>query len=81
MGYVTDVLRNAEVLVRLGKGRDRRLRPLAELILSKRDDRGRWPLEYSYQGKTWFDLGRKRAPNKWVTLRARRALRGMGVAA
>lgn len=79
MGYVTDVLRNAEVLVALGKGHDRKLRPLAELILSKRDAEGRWPLEYSYQGKTWFDLGPKRAPNKWVTVRALRALKGMGV--
>jgi hypothetical protein len=79
MGYVTDALRNAEVLVALGKGRERKLRPLAELILSKRDREGRWPLEYSYQGKTWFDLGPKRAPNKWVTVRALRALKGMGV--
>lgn len=79
MGYVTDVLRNAEVLVALGKGRDQRLRNLARLILSKRDAEGRWSLEYSYQGKTWFHLGAKRAPSKWVTLRALRALKGMGV--
>jgi hypothetical protein len=78
MGYVTDVLRNAEVLVALGKGKDRRLRRLRELILSKRQPDGRWHLEYSYAGKTWFDLGSKRAPSKWVTLRARRALKGMG---
>ncbi|HSR46760.1 MAG TPA: hypothetical protein VLL77_02115 [Anaerolineales bacterium] len=80
MGYVTDVLRNAEVLVRLGKGKDRRLDALADLILAKKDRDGRWRLEYSYQGKTWFNLGPQRAPNKWVTLRARRALRGMGAA-
>jgi len=79
MGYVTDVLRNAEVLVRLGRGRDRRLKHLSELILQKRGPDGRWRLEYSYEGKTWFDLGPKRAPSKWVTLRALRALRGMGV--
>jgi hypothetical protein len=78
MGYVTDVLRNAEVLVALGHGKDRRLHGLRDLILSKRGADGRWPLEYSYAGKTWFDLGPKRAPNKWVTLRARRALKGMG---
>jgi hypothetical protein len=78
MGYVTDVLRNAEVMVALGKGKDRRLRPLRELILSKRRPDGRWRLEYSYAGKTWFDLGAKGAPSKWVTLRARRALLGMG---
>ena len=81
MGYVADVLRNAEVLVALGHGRDRRLRNLADLILHKRGADGRWALEYSYTGKTWFDLGPKRAPNKWVTLRALRALKGMGVEA
>lgn len=78
LGYVADALRNAEVLVALGQGRHRRLRGLAELILSKRGPDGRWPLEYSYQGKTWFNIGQKRAPNKWVTLRARRALKGLG---
>ncbi len=79
MGYVADVLRTAEVLVGLGLGRDRRLTHLAELILAKRRPDGRWNLEYSYAGKTWFDLGDKRQPNKWITLRALRALRGMGI--
>ncbi len=37
-----------------------------------------WRLEYGYAGKTWFDLGAKGAPSKWVTLRARRALMRLG---
>lgn len=79
MGYVTDVLRGTEVLTALGHGRDRRLARAAELILSKRLPDGRWPLEYSYEGKTWSDIGEKRKPNKWVTLRALRVLKRMGV--
>jgi len=79
MGYVADVLRGVEVLTALGHGRDPRLARAAELILSKRRPDGRWPLEYSYEGKTWFDLGAKRQPNKWVTLRALRVLKRMGV--
>ncbi|MEW6567744.1 MAG: nitrogen fixation protein NifH [Chloroflexota bacterium] len=79
MGYVTDALRNAEVLVAIGHGKDRRLKPLADLVLSKRGPDGRWRLEYSYNGKTWFTLEGKRQPSKWVTLRALRALRGMGI--
>lgn len=79
MGYVTDALRNAEVLVALGHGKDRRLKRLGELILSKRKADGRWHLEYSYHGKTWFELERKGQPSKWVTLRALRALRGTGL--
>jgi hypothetical protein len=80
LGYVCDVLRTAEVLVGLGHGRDPRMKNLRDLILAKRLPDGRWNLEYSYTGKTWFDLGPKRQPNKWITLRALRALRGMGVA-
>ncbi len=79
MGYVTDVLRGVEVLTALGRGRDRRLARAAQLILSKRLPDGHWTLEYSYAGKTWFDIGEKRKPNKWVTLRALRALKRMGV--
>lgn len=79
LGYVTDVLRTGEVLVRLGRGREARLGRLRDLILSKRRPDGRWNLEYSYAGKTWFDLGPKRQPNKWVTLRCLRVLHGMGV--
>lgn len=79
MGYVTDVLRNAEVLVGLGHGRHARLAPVAGLILSKRGADGRWRLEYSYSDKTWFEIEKKRQPSKWVTLRALRVLQGMGV--
>jgi len=78
MGYVCDVLRTAEVLVGLGYGGDARLAKLRDLILAKRRPDGRWNLEYSYAGKTWFDLGPKRQPNKWITLRCLRVLDGMG---
>ena len=81
LGYVTDVLRTADVLVRLGHGRDPRLVRLRDLILEKRRPDGRWNLEYSYAGKTWFDLGPKRRESKWVTLRCLRVLKGMGVSA
>lgn len=73
--YITDVLQNVECLVLLGCGDDPRLLPAYDLIRSKCDSEGRWPLEYHYNGKTWIDVGRKGAPSKWVTLRALRALR------
>ncbi|MFN2114419.1 MAG: nitrogen fixation protein NifH [Anaerolineae bacterium] len=75
LGYVTDVLQNLEVLVALGHGDDPRLARGIELVLSKQDEHGRWPLEYTYNGKTWVDIERKGAPSKWVTLRALRVLR------
>jgi hypothetical protein len=73
--YVTDVLQNAEALVRLGFGKDPRLARVLEVIREKQDAQGRWPLEYDYTGKTWWDFGPKKRPNKWVTLRALRVLK------
>jgi hypothetical protein len=73
--YVTDLLQLAEALVRLGNGQDSLIQPVIELILSKQDAVGRWPLEYDYAGKTWVDFGNKKQPNKWVTLRALRTLK------
>jgi hypothetical protein len=79
LGYVTDILRNIEVLCALGYGHDPRLKNALDLIQSKSDFEGRWNLEYTYNGKTWVDVEEKGKPSKWVTLRARRALRRAGV--
>lgn len=70
--YVTDFLQIVEALARLEFGRDERLAPALTLIANKQDTQGRWALEYDYTGKTWCDFGRKKQPNKWVTLRAQR---------
>jgi hypothetical protein len=75
LGYVTDVLQNLEVLTALGYGGDPRLTNGLELLLSKQDRQGRWPLEYTYNGKTWVDVEEKGRPSKWVTLRALRVLK------
>lgn len=77
--YVTDVLQIAEALNEAGYGEDPRLDDLYDLILSKRDEAGRWKMEYSYQGKTWADVEQRGKPSKWVTLRALRALKGGGI--
>ena len=73
--YVTDLLQNVEALIGAGYGGDPRLRNALDVIRGKRDELGRWSLDYDYAGKTWADFGRKRQPNKWVTLRALRVLR------
>ena len=73
--YITDLLQNVEVLVGLGCDRDPRLSRALELIRDKQDEQGRWPLEYSYSGKTWGSYGDLGQPNKWVTLRALRVLK------
>lgn len=75
--YVTDLLQNVEALVQLGYGRDPRLANALELIRARQDERGRWSLDYDYAGKTWVDIGEKKQPNKWVTLRALRILKAV----
>lgn len=73
--YVTDLLQNVEALVALGYAGDPRLARAFATIREKQDGQGRWPLEYSYSGKTWVDFGPKKQANKWVTLRAVRVLK------
>jgi len=68
--YVTDLLQIVEALMRLGYSDDPRLANAIRMIKEKQDSMGRWPLEYDYAGKTWIDFGKKKQPNKWVTLRA-----------
>jgi hypothetical protein len=75
--YVTDLLQNVEALVRLGYGSDPRLANALKVIREKQDSQGRWALEYDYTGKTWVDVGVKKQPNKWVTLRALRVLKAV----
>jgi len=76
--YVTDLLQNVEALVGLDYGRDQRLAHTLNVIREKQDGQGRWALEYDYTGKTWVDFGARKAPSKWVTLRATRVLRAAG---
>ncbi|MCX6008181.1 MAG: nitrogen fixation protein NifH, partial [Chloroflexi bacterium] len=75
--YVTDLLQNVEALAGLDYGSDPRLAKALNIIREKQDEQGRWLLDYDYTGKTWMDFGAKRKPNKWVTLRALRALKGL----
>ena len=75
--YVTDVLQIVEALINLGYGCDKRLANALTIIRDKQDDQGRWLMEYDYTGKTWSDYGRKKQPNKWVTLRALRTLKAV----
>jgi hypothetical protein len=76
--YITDLLQVTEALVLLGYGHDKRLTDTLDLIRGKQDEHGRWLQEFSYQDKTWVDFGPKKLPNKWVTLRALRVLKGVG---
>ena len=76
--YVTDLIQVVEALAAVDHGDDPRLSRTVALIREKQDVQGRWALEYDYGGKTWVEFGAKKKANKWVTLRALRALKASG---
>ena len=76
--YVTDLLQLVEAIVGLGYGQDARLANALQIIRDKQDSNGRWLLEYDYQSKIVVDFGKKKEANKWVTLRALKALKMTG---
>ena len=70
-----DVLRGLDYLRRAGVAPDVRVAEAIDLLRSKRDDDGRWPLETRYPGRmpVETDEGEGR-PSRWNTLRALRVL-------
>ncbi len=71
-----DVLRGLEYLRASGVVPDDRLAEAIELVDSKRDAEGRWPLENRHAGRLYFDLDEAEGkPSRWNTLRAMRVLR------
>jgi len=71
-----DVLRGLEYLRRAGVAPDERVAEAIDLVASRRDRDGRWPLEVRYPGTmpVEIDDGEGR-PSRWNTLRALRVLR------
>ena len=70
----TDALEMADILLRLGI-RDPRLQEAVDLIVSRQDKQGRWPLENTFNGRFRCNIERKNRPSKWVTLLALRVLK------
>ena len=70
-----DVLRGLEYLRSAGVAPDGRVAEAIDLVASKRDAEGRWPLETQYPGEmpVETDEGEGR-PSRWITLRALRVL-------
>jgi hypothetical protein len=79
LSYWSDVLETVSNLVAMGYDEDPRLKRALEWILGKQDAQGRWKLENSLNGKMWADIEAKGKPSKWITLRALRVLKGVGL--
>jgi hypothetical protein len=69
------VLRALEYLRRAGVAPDERVAEAIDLVASKRDADGRWPLETQHPGKMPVDTGEGEGrSSRWITLRALRVL-------
>jgi hypothetical protein len=70
-----DILRGLEYLRSAGVTPDDRVAEAIELVESKRDADGRWPLEVRYPGNMPIDIDETEGqPSRWNTLRALRVL-------
>lgn len=58
---------------------DERMGDALDILESKRDDSGRWPLDHAYHDRLLVDLGETEGQtSRWITLRALRSLRWAG---
>ncbi len=70
-----DVLRGLEYLRKAGFAPDERVAEAIDLVASKRDSDGRWPLETRYPGEMPVEMDESEGkPSRWNTLRALRVL-------
>ena len=71
-----DVLRGLEYLRSAGVAPDQRMAEAIDLVASKRDDEGHWPLETRYPGEMPVETDEGEGkPSRWITLRALRVLK------
>jgi hypothetical protein len=70
-----DILRALDYFQAVDAPSDPRLTEAIEIVRSTQGDDGRWLLQNSYKGKTYFELERHGAPSRWNTLRALRVLK------
>ena len=78
-GWHYNVLRALDHLRDAGVTPDERINEAIDVVESKRDAEGRWPLELTLHDELLVDLGERRGePSRWNTLHALRVLRWAG---
>jgi hypothetical protein len=73
--FQSDLLDALEALAACGYAADPRFRALAQYVVDKQQDDGRWLKE---GGSTAVRIERKGQPSKWITLKALRVLKQLG---
>jgi hypothetical protein len=71
-----DVVRVLDYFRAARPGPDERMAEALDIVESKRDATGRWPLDHAYHDASLVDFGEAEGqPSRWITLRALRILR------
>jgi hypothetical protein len=70
-----DILRALDYFQAVDAPCDPRLAEAIDIVRTSGRKDGRWPLQHSYKGKTYFEMERLGAPSRWNTLRALRVLK------
>ena len=72
--YQTDALEILGILTQLGY-KDERMQEAIDVVISKQDNKGRWLLENTFNGRYQVNIEQKGKPSKWITLHALRVLK------
>jgi len=72
--YQTDALEILGILTQLGY-KDERMQEAINVLISKQDDKGRWKLENTFNGRFQANIEQKGKSSKWITLNALRVLK------
>jgi len=71
--YQTDALEILGILTQLGY-KDERMQEAIDVVISKQDNKGKWMLENTFNGRYQVDIEQKGKPSKWITLHVLRVL-------
>lgn len=72
--YQTDVLEILGILTKLGL-KDERMEEAIALVISKQNEKGRWKLESTFNGRFQTNIENKGKESKWITLNAIKVLK------
>lgn len=70
-----DILKALDYFQDAGVAYDSRMEEAINVLLSKRNVNGLWPLSTKHPGQTHFDMEKAGKPSRWNTLRASRVLK------
>ncbi len=70
-----DILRALDYFARVDAKRDLRLKESIDLLISRRLQDGRWPVQNKHRALVYFDMEKTGSPSRWNTLRGLRVLR------